>query len=215
MNIVISEGSLFSNSAEHSLFNTHHTGHTASAQSVTPVQKTEAVSSDVVRDAEKNFVKENSPAVNISISSAGKAALMSLDALNKGLKNFTNQSDNIFGAQVSFNKDSKASDITLSDEEKESFGIKENSMDTVVQKDNAEKVTGPSKNISNLSMYTDIQLKTMVSEGDITRGEMQQELDKRDQTDTAAKADIDPVMKQAIAAYNYQMSFQINAQMTN
>lgn len=214
MNIVISEGSLFSNSSERSLFSAHHTGSNSPVTHINPVQKTQPVKSDVIRDAEKDFVKENTPAANISISSAGRAALLSLTALNNGLKNYTESADNISKSQVSLAKDDPSAKYTLDLENTEARDVRDDSFGI---NEKAEPVEEPVKvkNTSNLSMYTDVQLKTMVSDGDITRGEMQQELDKRESAETAKPVDTDPVMKQAIAAYNFQMSYQIHAQMYN
>ena len=72
-----------------------------------------------------------------------------------------------------------------------------------------------SVNTGNLTRYTEFQLRQMVVEGTITSADMNGELDKR-ASDTGLR--IEPsqeaAMKQAVAAYDYQMAYQINASIT-
>ena len=72
---------------------------------------------------------------------------------------------------------------------------------------------------SNLSRYTDYQLQQLLNDGSISRAEYNTELAKRtgaapeDQQVSEKQEAVmqDPVMKQAVAAYNFQMAYQINA----
>lgn len=214
MNIVISEGSLFSNSPERSMFSSHHAGNNTSISKISGVKGVEDHRSDIIREAEQSYVAENTPAVNISISSMGKAAIMSLNSMNTGLKKFEETADIYDKSQVYSANDDKTSPYTLDLETEETT---ENDDKGAFEVRGADKNTEvhSSKNTANLAMYTDQQLRNMVNDGDITRGEMQDELDKRVKPEETQKVDVNPVMKQAIAAYNYQMAYQINAQMFN
>ncbi|MCR5684795.1 MAG: hypothetical protein K6G81_05160 [Lachnospiraceae bacterium] len=70
-------------------------------------------------------------------------------------------------------------------------------------------------NTNNLTRYSEFQLRQMVLEGAITNADMSSELEKR-ASDTGLR--IEPsqeaAMRQAVAAYDYQMAYQINAMMT-
>ncbi len=96
---------------------------------------------------------------------------------------------------------------------------------TVIAADTAEEeteTTTTSSVSSDLSRYTDYQLQQLLNEGSISRAEYNTELAKREggQTETSAAAELasptvqDPLMKQAVEAYNFQMSYQINALFT-
>ncbi|MCR5331887.1 MAG: hypothetical protein K6E62_12000 [Lachnospiraceae bacterium] len=79
----------------------------------------------------------------------------------------------------------------------------------------AGSAASASVNTGNLTRYTEFQLRQMVVEGTITSADMNGELDKR-ASDTGLR--IEPsqeaAMKQAVAAYDYQMAYQINASIT-
>ena len=76
-----------------------------SAASVNRIEKLKNVTADtqsVVRDAQKAFVAENTPAYNISISSAGRAAVQSLKVFNDGLSKM-NENGNGFANLITSN----------------------------------------------------------------------------------------------------------------
>ena len=91
---------------------------------------------------------------------------------------------------------------------------------TAVTSDESEETSSVS---SNLSRYTDYQLQQLLNDGSISRAEYNTELAKRTGAESPENRTVseeqeavmqDPVMKQAVAAYNFQMAYQINALIT-
>ena len=229
-----------------------------SASQVNRIEKLKNVNADtgsVVREAQKAYVAENTPAYNISISSAGKAAVQSLKALGEGLTKL-NESSN-FGNLITSNlrnglDEPRTGGYTnryLDNTDNSVTGIYDiqqanvraaSSFDTNTQEAGAASVSSetpqaapaePSQvadndyeagsaassnvNPNNLTRYSEFQLRQMVLEGTITSSDMNGELDKR-ASDTGLR--IEPsqeaAMKQAVAAYDYQMAYQINSAIT-
>ena len=92
--------------------------------------------------------------------------------------------------------------------------------ETAVTSDENEATSSVS---SNLSRYTDYQLQQLLNDGSISRAEYNTELAKRTGTESPENRTVseeqeaamqDPVMRQAVAAYNFQMAYQINALIT-
>ena len=91
---------------------------------------------------------------------------------------------------------------------------------TTVSSDENEETSSVS---SNLSRYTDYQLQQLLNDGSISRAEYNTELAKRTGAESPENQTVseeqeavmqDPVMKQAVAAYNFQMAYQINSLIT-
>ena len=91
---------------------------------------------------------------------------------------------------------------------------------TAVTSDESEETSSVS---SNLSRYTDYQLQQLLNDGSISRAEYNTELAKRTGAESPENQTVseeqeavmqDPVMKQAVAAYNFQMAYQINSLIT-
>ena len=87
----------------------------------------------------------------------------------------------------------------------------------------SDEIEETSSASSNLSRYTDYQLQQLLNDGSISRAEYNTELAKRTGTEAPEDREVseqqeaamqDPVMRQAVAAYNFQMAYQINAMIT-
>ena len=230
-----------------------------SAASVNRIEKLKNVTADtqsVVRDSQKAFVAENTPAYNISISSAGRAAVQSLKVFNDGLTKIYGD-NNTFGNLITSNLrgnldeartgsytdrylDNTDRSVTsiyevqqpnvsaASETAGNTAGAEEASVtrgaiqagtaepSQVADEDyDADSASSSSVNPNNLTRFSEFQLRQMVLEGTITGGDLNNELAKR-ASDTGLR--IEPsqeaAMKQAVAAYDYQMAYQINASMT-
>lgn len=149
-------------------------------------------------------IKNNRFAVsdNLSLSSAGKEA-SELKKQDSGIPSIYDsamdieKSGSVFAAS-----DETSSDSTLS-----------------IQDSREDAESSTSVNTSNLARYSDFQLQQLVNDGTISQSEYNSELEKRTVPDEAAEQIEkvaasplnDPVMRQAIAAYNFQAAYQINA----
>lgn len=84
-----------------------------------------------------------------------------------------------------------------------------------VEPEEREESRTSSVNTNNLTRYSELQLQQMVNDGTITRADMNDELEKRTGEGGSNGIKVDssqePLIRQAVAAYNFQMSFQINA----
>ncbi|MCR5769549.1 MAG: hypothetical protein K6G45_13860 [Lachnospiraceae bacterium] len=229
-----------------------------SAASVNRIEKLKNVTADtqsVVRDAQKAFVAENTPAYNISISSAGRAAVQSLKVFNDGLSKM-NENGNGFANLITSNLRNGLDEVKTGTYTNRYLDNTDNSVTSIydIQQANLSATSGvagneateevsvsretpqaapaePSQvadedydansassssvNPNNLTRFSEFQLRQMVLEGTITGGDLNNELAKR-ASDTGLR--IEPsqeaAMKQAVAAYDYQMAYQINATMT-
>lgn len=241
-----------------------------SAASVNRIEKLKNVTADtesVVRDTQKAFVAENTPAYNISISSAGRAAVQSLKVFNDGLSKLDANSNSFANLITSnlrngFERNSvmnprsnpdeartgiytdryldntdnsvtgiydiqqanlKATSGVAGNEAAEEVSVSRETPQAaptepsqVADEDyDADAASSSSVNPNNLTRFSEFQLRQMVLEGTITGGDLNNELAKR-ASDTGLR--IEPsqeaAMKQAVAAYDYQMAYQINASMT-
>ena len=234
------------------IFRTDNSQSINSASQVNRIEKLKNVSADtdsVVREAQKAYVIENTPAYNISISSAGKAAIKSLKVFNEGLSklnegtnfqnlistNLRNTDEAKTGSYTNRfldNTDSSVTSIydnqqpnvstapaleTGSSGTDSSFYSETLSGGSVLSSDSDEEDTAVSSSVSpnNLTRYTEFQLRQMVLDGTITSSDMNDELDKRaNGSGLRIEASQEAVMKQAVAAYDYQMAYQINTAMT-
>ena len=231
-----------------------------SASQVNRIEKLKNVNADtnsVIREAEKAYVAENTPAYNISISSAGRAAVESLKVFNEGLTrlnlndntkfgnlistNLLNDSDetmtgsytdryldntddsvtSIYDNQQANERETSAFEATVSGEgeisvSSETPQARPAAPSAVADEDyDADSAASSSVNTSNLTRYSEFQLRQMVLEGTITTSDMNSELDKRaSDTGLRIEASQEATMKQAVAAYDYQMAYQINTAMT-
>ncbi|MCR5324225.1 MAG: hypothetical protein K6E85_13265 [Lachnospiraceae bacterium] len=236
-----------------------------SASQVNRIEKLKNVNSDtgsVIRDTQKAYVAENTPAYNISISSAGRAAVQSLkvfnDSLSKisantGNSNFgnliTSNLKNGFGSTLNEPRTGSYTDRYLDNTDKSVTGIydiqqsnvKETSAFTTNTSEDvnvslksetpqaisaepsqvaandydADSATSSNVNPNNLTRYSEFQLRQMVLEGSITSSDMNSELDKRaSSSGLRIEPSQEAMMKQAVAAYDYQMAYQINSVLT-
>lgn len=234
------------------IFRTDNNASYNSAATVNRIEKLKSVNADtqsVVREAEKAYVAENTPAYNISISSAGRTAVQSLKVFNEGLSkiNSMTESKNLItsnlkngfeetrtGAYTDRYLDNTDDSVT-SIYDNQQANVRETSSfeneEASVAREAAEEPVEPSQvadrdydadsavktavNTNNLTRYSEFQLRQMVLEGSITGSDMEGELSKR-ASDTGLR--IEPsqeaAMKQAVAAYDYQMAYQINTAMT-
>lgn len=219
---------------------TYPTANTAPVNKVSPLKPTDSATESVVRDAQKAYVAETTPAYTVNISSMGKAAVKSMKTLAEDMNKNQISADNKITTNISGLN--SINDKSNSKKTEEKSAIYETSVDynnnisvqaqSVSEPDEAEEsaeevdVTASSSvNTNNLSRYTDYQLQQMLDDGTITRSEYNSEIEKRSGStsdiigtqpmDEAMKAaQQDPVMKQAVAAYNFQMAYQINAAIT-
>lgn len=244
MVIYVSDSGIFRSESSYPYTNT------ASVNKISPLKPTDASTESVVRDAQKAYVAENTPAYTVSISSMGKAAVKSMKSLSETMNNNRVLADkdiktNISG--INSNNNAKA------DNDKQS-SIYQTSVDLVKMNEPVSKaseddglftISAPSAsapadsseaaesstasssvNTNNLARYSDYQLQQMLNDGTISRSEYNSEIEKRSASDAAAAtgtqsmedalqaANQNPVVKQAVAAYNFQMAYQINAAIT-
>ena len=230
-----------------------------SASSVNRIEKLKNVTADtnsVIREAEKAFVIENTPAYNISISSAGRAAIQSLKVFDEGMSklsdsttygdlistNLRDDNDTRTGAYTDRYLDNTDDSVTAIYDNQQSNVREVSSYDTLrsdAENDttavsaetpqarpaepsatadedyDAASATSSNVNKSNLARYSEFQLRQMVLEGSITSSDMNSELDKRaSNTGLRIEPSQEANMKQAVAAYDYQMAYQINTLMT-
>ena len=247
------------------IFRTDNNAQFNSASQVNRIEKLKNVTADtgsVMRDAQKAYVAENTPAYNISISSAGRAAVQSLKVFNEGLSkisaagetsNFGNlitsnlkngfqntlseprtgaytnryldNTDNsvtgIYDVQQSNVRETTAFTNDVSTDEQVSLKAETPQArpaepSQVAANDyDADSAASSTVNPNNLTRYSEFQLRQMVLEGSITSSDMNGELDKRaSSTGLRIEPSQEAVMKQAIAAYDYQMAYQINSVLT-
>ena len=204
-----------------------------SASQVNRIEKLKSVdqgTQSVVREAQQAYVAENTPAYNISISSQGRAAVQSLQKLGENMRSFmdtlnqpavtTNLRNDLdesrTGAYTNTFLDN-TDDTVTSIYANQQFNEREA---TVTEEAGEVTATEPAEtktavNTGSLARYSEFQLRQMVLEGTISNADMSSELEKR-ASDTGLR--IEPsqeaAMRQAVAAYDYQMAYQINAMMT-
>lgn len=256
MNIVITERGLFSNDANN---------HPVSAS--TPVSKVSATpkvtdETSIIREAEKSFVATTTPAYNISISSMGKAAVMSMDSLKDSYKDYY---DSLLTPANDSNKSADVTDETRGtlydrvaddSEEATTYGVQDSNRlsdmtdeaieETYEKADSKIMTAYDNEAVDEASPLLESEEDTVLSTQDVDglstvseeaepQGVMknyEDELDNitgkdndisykdvdnkllKDTQETAKRVQEDPVMKQAIAAYNYQMAFEFNTQLT-
>ncbi len=216
----------------------------ASVKKVDPLDNTKSSTDSVARQAQKAYVAENTPAYTISISSMGRAAMQSMQKLNAGFESLRDAASKTVNFVANTEEASKKNSIYSTSAESDNMasfaadpaslagsagpiGGSDNNTSTssttsAPLTDNEDEETTTSSVSSNLSRYTDYQLQQLLNDGSISRAEYNTELAKRQGggTETSAAAELasptinDPVMKQAVAAYNFQMAFQINALFT-
>lgn len=237
MVIYVSDSGIFRSDSLYNYTNT------ASVNKISPLKPTNESTDSVVREAQKAYVAENTPAYTISISSMGKAAVKSLKSLSEAMNNnniladkdiktnITGQNDrtntrnnneqsDIYKTGIELDNGNKPAAVANDDDDL--FTISGSS--AVESEDTSSESS--SVNTSNLARYSDFQLQQMLNDGTITRSEYNGELEKRLPADTAdtlknqateqqaRAASQNPVLKQAVQAYNYQMAYQINAAIT-
>lgn len=235
-----------------------------SASQVNRIEKLKNVTPDtgsVIRDTQKAYVAENTPAYNISISSAGRAAVQSLKVFNEGLskissvgensnfgnlitsnlKNgfkdllseprtgaytdrYLNNTDNsvtgIYDIQQSNVRDTSAFTTNVSEEttdlRSETPQARPAEPSQIAANDyDADSAASSTVNPNNLTRYSEFQLRQMVLEGSITSADLNGELDKRaSSTGLRIEPSQEAIMRQAVAAYDYQMAYQINSVLT-
>ncbi len=236
MNIYISDVGIFKSDTT-----SYPVTNTASVEKVKPISGTNQSTDSVARQAQKAYVAENTPAYTISLSSMGKAAVQSMklaaenmqknvNAADDGLfkNNFvsvskersTSDESNNFGTQNPTSAISAVSDVFAT---AASAGTPELASSTESTEAAEEtEITSASSVSGNLGRYTDYQLQQLLDDGSITRAQYNTEMSLRTSPDgtsaepveTAQERIQDPVMSAAIAAYNFQMSYQINALIT-
>ena len=234
MNIYISDMGIYkSDSTSYPVVNN------ASVKKIGSLQQTESSTDSVARQAQKAYVAENTPAYNISISSMGRAAVQSMQKLNSGFEALRDATASAFKFEANTEENSKKNAIYSTSTDTDSMasfaadpsvlaggsgpiGAADTENGTSDSDIVETAVTETSSVSSNLSRYTDYQLQQLLNDGSISRSEYNAELAKRsgaESTETPAAGTVantiqDPVMKQAVDAYNFQMSYQINALFT-
>ncbi len=206
-----------------------------SASQVNRIEKLRDVdrnTTSVVREAQQAYVAENTPAYNISISSQGRAAVQSLQKLGENMRSFmdtlksaevtTNLRGNADEAKTGTytnrfldNTDDTVTSIYANQQFNERPATVTEEAEDVVAAEPEETTT--TVNTGNLTRYSEFQLRQMVLEGAITNADMNSELDSRrggEETGLRLEPAQESAMRQAVAAYDYQMAYQINAMMT-
>lgn len=238
MNIYITERGLFSNDAHD--YPVSHQNPVSRVNSIPKV--TDEVS--VIRETEKNFVAENTPAYNVSISSMGKAAVMSMNSIKEGFDSYyksllnpledtetatgtsSEEPSGIYGEDKE--EDTKAVTDVASEDDSILTAYDNASIDETVpvaELQEEESVIGIEE-VDDLESVSDETkplgvMKDFEEELDVT-SDMKAVYDDeaednklvKDVQEVTSAIKDDPVMKQAIAAYNYQMAFQFNTQLT-
>ena len=211
MNIYISETGIFGSASKYAISSE------SSVERISALARTDRDTESVVRDAQQAYVAENTPAYNISISSQGRAAINSLNKLAdifKQQQTSLNEDSDSQSTVSSLNSDDtsvyagEASDT----EATSGTSLWDNQSSAVEDTEDEETSSSSSANTQNLARYSEFQLQKLVTDGSITRTEMNDELDKR--TSSASDSSAAMVMRNAIAAYNYQMSYGLNMALT-
>lgn len=217
-----------------SIFDTGSYGHhiTSAYGNSAPVSKVnkahaveEYTKKDYLRRVEKEFVSENTPAYNISISSAGKAALETLQALNKGLKKISDMSDNNTYNKNAVIQPKESFDAVTGQADDKNVSVTDNGAVTVDSfiKDQSEPLSDNVNDVkdtkvvnpNNLVSYSENELRNMVTDGSITRADMYSELERRVVEDSNSSLNTkNPTVSLAIAAYDFQMQYQQNYMLT-
>lgn len=191
---------------------------------------------ETIKEIGERITAGNTPTIMVDISSQGRAALAAMTKLPKAasekemtaaknpvaeaLKTDRSQSDTQETSRNRFdisglNGQTEEKRNVSSDSDKSSFI-------NVAQEEKPEGTesgeTTPASSRINLSLYSESQLRSLLREGTISTGELNKELAlrvKAQQTDIAATTTEDTtalqaqpvVLQQALAAYNFQMSF--------
>jgi len=272
MNIYISERGLFSNDAHD--YPISHSAPVSSVKAVEPVSDNVSVA----REAQTSFVAENTPAYNISISSMGKAALVSMNELSKG---FDEYYDNLLATrnEAVTSEENAANTVPEENEGADSYNVQEESAipeatDNFVNRfePEANNFTQGAGAIENeeidtalTGIYDNETVEENVSnvyEAQVSSGEVPEEAvpgrieavdeviaepemygiengiatgvsnaefepgadrlleeplevrEEQQEVQEESRVENNPVIRQALAAYNYQMAFQINMAMT-
>lgn len=238
MNIYITERGLFSNDAHD--YPVSHQNPVSRVNSIPKV--TDEVS--VIRETEKNFVAENTPAYNVSISSMGKAAVMSMNSIKEGFDDYyksllDNTEDNGFVTDTSskaaadiYGEDQEEDTLSVTDEASEDDSIltaydnasvdetvpvaelqEEESVIGIEEVDDLESVSDETKPLGVMKDFEE-ELDVTSDMKAVYDDEAEDNKLVKDVQEVTSAIKDDPVMKQAIAAYNYQMAFQFNTQLT-
>lgn len=120
------------------------------------------------------------------------------------VKNYSNQTDRI---QTDSKQNAGIQNDSIQNDSIQNDLIKNDTTGTVgtdevtnhKEQDTSESSKNNSKVYSNLTGYSEAQLRNLASDGSITKAEMYDELNRRNEPDNDIK------MNQAIAAYKYQM----------
>ncbi len=236
MNIYISDVGIYKSDMTSYPITNH-----ASVKKIDPLDNTKSSTDSVTRQAQRAYVAENTPAYNISISSSGRAAMQSMQKMNSGFESLRDAASKTFNLVANTEEASKKNSIYSTSADSDTMasfaadpavlsgstgpigGEKDNTASPAAPAaplaESEDEETTASSVSSNLGRYTDYQLQQLLNDGSISRAEYNRELAKREGggTETSAAAELasptinDPVMKQAVTAYNFQMAYQINA----
>lgn len=168
--------------------------------SVKPVQER---TPETIKEAGQRIAAENTPVFMISISSQGRALLQSMQKFTEATRNSAldtnrqnddiNAKDSLFGARdrkISVEEAFGSTETAASAESGDDITI--SAPDPLSDEPEVKESEG-AKVRSNLSTYTDAQLRSLERNGDISVAEMNKELGARE--------------REALKAYGVQMSF--------
>lgn len=191
-----------------------------------PVGKVDAVKSatsgeakSVAEEARQRYVAETTPTDTIGMKSAGKVAEQTFLLMQKNTEATSKIAAELRSSESKpyiTNEDEadSAADIT---EESENENTVVEADETSLITDNDEETKTTPVSTQSLTGYSEYELRKMVTDGDITPAEMDAELKSRESAEESGTVENrvetaqSYALKNAIAAYNYQMSYQINA----
>lgn len=156
-----------------------------------------------------------SPAFKISISDEGKSKLaetknaVSAADIAEKVEGNTGDTDLITGDASAQEKASFAKVEGVEDGINNANGVVRRTLDDFKTQE---------ERTNNLTSYSEADLRTMESSGDVTKAEVEEELTKRDEgtlddkevQEKDKKEQINQAMQERINAYNYQMNFSIS-----
>lgn len=208
MNILISENGIRNNQYE-----------SYRVSGVNSVREVSRQDPETMREAEKRFAAENSPAILVDISSQGKAALASMKSLGESMSNFRSSYNYDNKLQLSVGKD------TTDNEKINNTVVQSDTAVTTITDTTADTESSESSVSTaptNLSIYSESQLRSMQREGTISITKLNDEIMRRAMEakaedpvveageeiakEQSGSVSMSPVFSQAMAAYSFQMA---------
>lgn len=190
-----------------------------------PVGKVDAVKSatsaeaqNVAEEARQRYVAKTSPTSTIGTKSAGQVAQQTFQLMKQNTEATSKIAAELSVSKrepyISSENETGESSNTVAATEGGNTVVAVNN--TVAEESEEEETTTSVSSPKSLTSYSEYELRKMVTDGAITSAELDAELRSRESDEesisaTNAESAQSFAMRNALAAYNYQMSYQINA----